>query len=154
MQALRQICAVDQTEFEARESVAGARIELAYIALLGLIGAEVELSSQRVERDIRVLLVAIVKTELEAVSPLLPIQAVIKTNPIVDVVIGMGIAELRDSLRIRTDNGEVCVVDVANPKLLCIVGRALGCDRKVLRVAAIRTQDHVVKDGWREGILP
>ena len=49
VQALREVCTIDQTEFKARESIASAGVELPYIALFRLIVAEVELSSERVE---------------------------------------------------------------------------------------------------------
>jgi hypothetical protein len=52
VQTLREICAIDQTELKARHSIAGAEVELPYVALFRLIAAEIELSSERVELDV------------------------------------------------------------------------------------------------------
>ena len=86
-------------------------------------------------------------------SALLPKDAVVEAEAIVDVVAVMTVAEIIDTFADRYDR-KVSGIDIGDTELRRVVDVPQRGHSEVLRVAAIGSQVQVVEEAWREVIIP
>ena len=126
------------------EAIAGSILEDAGLRCFGLACLEAQITVDLVLCERRVLLVAIVNAEFEAVSALLPADRVVDSNAVVNVVAQLVTA--KGDVPTDIDTGKAC--DEWGAQLRVVVDTRRRLDRPIDGVRPIEPKIEVVQDVW------